>query len=173
MATQANIFNYLTDNAATFRVLTHPPLFTAQDLARAHHVVKDEVADHAVYRADYRFVLAVVPAGSTINEPNLRHVLQARDIVKASDWDIERLFPGCELGAAPLLGNLFGLTVVADSAFEKRGRIVFHVCSRATSIMMSWRDYKNAADPIVAAIAGPGLSDHHKEVTAESFAEPA
>ncbi len=172
MAMQANIFNYLTDNAAAFRVLTHPPIFSAQDLARAHHVMNDEVAEYAVYKADYRFILAVVPAESGISESDLRNVLQARELVRASAWDTERLFPECEQGAAPLFGNLFGLTVVADSTFARRGRIVFHVCSRETSIMMHWRDYRNAVDPIIAAIATPGSPNHRREVTAESCAEP-
>lgn len=171
MATQADIFNYLTDNAATFRVLSHPPIYSAQELARVHHVMKDEVADYAVYKADYKFILVVIPAGTTINESDLCNVLQVRELVRSSEWDIERLFPGCEIGAAPLLGNLFGLVVVADSTFEKRQRIVFHVCSHAVSIMVNWRDYKHTVDPIIAAIAVPATGV--RKVTEESLAEQA
>jgi Ala-tRNA(Pro) deacylase len=173
MATPADVINYLSDNTATFRVLTHVPLYSSQDLARAHHVMNDEVAEYTLFKADHRFVLAVMPAGSVVSEPDLRRVLQARELKKASMWDTERLFPGCELGAAPLLGNLFGLTVVADSTFEKHGRIVFHVCNRATSIMINWRDYKFAVDPIVAAIVEEPVMDQKKAKTQRMITEPA
>ncbi len=171
MATAADIFNYLTNNALHFRVLTHPPVFSTQELARLNYVMSDEVAEHAVFKADYRFIMAVVPAGTVVSERALRQLLHVRELVRASAWDIERLFPECEIGAAPILGNLFGIPVIVDSSFEKRERIVFFVCARTTSVMMNWREYKNAVDPIVAAIAGSPAKGNAAELLEEPYAQ--
>ncbi len=170
MTTAAGIFNYLTDNSVNFRVLTHPPIFSTQELARVNHVMHDEVAEYAVFKADYRFVMAVVPAGTVVNERALRQLLHVRELARSSDWDMERLFPECEIGAAPLLGNLFGLPVIVDSRFEKQERIVFYVCVRSTSVMMNWREYKNSVDPIIAPIAGPSVTGKALELQEEPYA---
>jgi Ala-tRNA(Pro) deacylase len=155
MATAADVLNYLTSNRIEFKVITHPPFASAHDLARTHGLMIDEVAQTRVFMADRRFVIALVPGENRIDEQELCEVLEAREITAASDWDLERLFPGCEIGAAPPLGNLYGLPVVADRGFETTGRIVFSVCSRTISLMLDWREYKKLVHPIVAAIVIP------------------
>lgn len=152
MATAADIMNYLSCNVSEFKVLTHPPLSSITDLVRAKGLMTDEVAEIRVLKADNRYVMTVVPGGSEVSCQALCDALHANEVTAVSDGDLERLFPSCDVGTAAPFGNLFGIPVVADSSFERAGRMVFAACSRTISLMMEWHDYRRLVKPIVAPI---------------------
>jgi Ala-tRNA(Pro) deacylase len=151
----AEVINYLSSNAMPFRVLTHAPVYSAADLARGHHVGERNVIKTELYKADRRLAMAIVPADCTVDLAALSAVLRTREITKVDAWEQERLFNGCDVGAVPPLGNLYGIPVVADASFEQCGTVVFRLCSFSTSLSMDWRDYKHLVGPRVAEIARP------------------
>ena len=70
----ADVINYLSSNAMPFRVLTHPPVYSAADLARVHHVGERNVIKTELYKADHRLALAIVPADRKVDLAELlRH----------------------------------------------------------------------------------------------------
>jgi Ala-tRNA(Pro) deacylase len=153
----ADVINYLSSNAVTFRVLTHPPAYSAIELARVHHVPSRNVVRTELYKADHRLAMAVFPSDRKVDLPALVDTLHAREIARVDAWEQERLFNGCDIGTAPPLGNLFGVLVVADAAFEGGGPVVFRLCSHSTSLLMDWHDYKHLVSPLVAQISHPAV----------------
>jgi Ala-tRNA(Pro) deacylase len=151
----ADVINYLSSNAVTFRVLTHPPVYSATELARIHRVGDRNVMKTELYKADHRLVLAVFPADRKVDLAELLATLRAREITKVNAWEQELLFNGCDIGTAPPFGNLFAIRVVADASFEQSGTVVFRLCSFSTSLSMEWRDYKQLVNPLVDEITRP------------------
>jgi len=148
----ADVINYLSSNAVTFRVLTHPPAYSSAELARVHHVDARSVVRTELYKADHRLAMALLPSDRKVDVRALADVLRAREITRVDAWEQERLFNGCDIGTAPPLGNLFGILVVADPLFEQGRQVVFRLCSYSTSLSMEWRDYKHLVNPLIASI---------------------
>lgn len=148
----ADVINYLSSNATTFRVLTHPPAYSLADLARIHNLGKRNVVKSELYKADHRLAMAIFPSDRRVDISLLVDALHAREIARVEAWEQEHLFSGCDIGAAPPLGNLYGILVVADPLFELGGPIVFRLCNYSTSLSMDWRDYKNLVSPLLAPI---------------------
>ncbi len=152
MATAADVMDYLRGNRTEFKILTHPPYASKRDMASSKGIPPEEVADVLTLRADKWFVMTVIPAGRKVSEQTLCDLLQAKELSDVSEWDLERLFPTCEIKSVAPFGHLFGVPVVADASFERIGRIVFPACSRTISLMMEWRDYQRLVHPTVAEI---------------------
>jgi len=156
MATAADVMDYLRGKRTDFKIITHPPYSSLNDMASARGLSPDEVAEVRVLKADNRYVMAVVPAGSEVCQQRLRDLLQVKELKGVSEWDVERLFPTCEVGTVAPFGHLFAILVVADACFERSGRIVFSACSETISLAMEWRDYRRLVNPVVAPIAAAG-----------------
>ena len=160
MATAADVMDYLRGNRTEFKILTHPPYAARRDMASAKGIPHEEVADVHTLRADKWFVMTVIPAGTRIDEQALRDLLQVKELRDVSEWDLERLFPTCEIKSVAPIGHLFGVPVVADASFARVGRIVFAACSRTISLMMQWQDYQRLVHPTVADIVEIDLVAH-------------
>jgi len=72
---------------------------------------------------------------------------------------MRRLFPGCEPGAMPPFGPLYGQSVFADVALASEPEIVFNAGTHTEAIAMRWADFANSVRPIVGRFAEPPL-DH-------------
>ena len=53
--------------------------------------------------------IIVMPAGNRIDDSLLLDVLKAKNVLLASEEDIQLIFPECEVGTMPPFGNLFAL----------------------------------------------------------------
>jgi Ala-tRNA(Pro) deacylase len=155
MTTTGELLNYLSVNQALFRIRTHLPTLTSRAIAVANHVSEESVARILVFKADSQYWMAVYPGDSQLNKEAVCRGLNIERIEKVNEWDLERLFPGCETGAIPPFGNLFGLNVIVDSSFPRIGQMVFNVCSRSSSVTIEWSDFDRLVHPCVAPFAEP------------------
>lgn len=58
---------------------------------------------------DDRLALAVLPAADQVDLERLARSLGAASVALATETEFRRAFPGCEVGAMPPFGNLFGM----------------------------------------------------------------
>jgi Ala-tRNA(Pro) deacylase len=58
-------------------------------------------------------------------------------------------FPGCEIGAMPPFGNLFGVRVVVDPALEKDPYIYFNAGNHVQTVKLAFRDFIALVKPEV------------------------
>src|SRR5437870_4940844 len=105
---------YLERENVRYEVLTHRETFTAPELAEVLHVPGMGTAKVVVVKADERFVMMVLPANWKVDFKRIREILGTRRVRLASESEVERLFPDCEVGAMPPFGNLYGLDVYVD-----------------------------------------------------------
>jgi Ala-tRNA(Pro) deacylase len=144
---------FLDGNHVPYATLQHPIAFTAQGVAAVTHVHGRELAKTVVIRADGRFVLAVLPAPGRVDLKRFREVVGADLVSLATEVEFQGLFPGCEPGAMPPFGNLYGLPVFVDQKLTLDRTIVFNAGTHSEAIRMEYADFERLVQPKVAAFA--------------------
>ena len=153
MSVAPKLKEYLDTNDVKYDVLIHPLAYTAQDTAAAAHVPGKELAKSVVVFADGRFVLAILPAPLKIELREFKDILNASDVRLAHESEFNSLFPGCDRGAMPPFGNLFGIDIYVDESLTRDDEIVFNACTHVDAIRMKYKDFERLADPRVAVFA--------------------
>ncbi len=140
------IKNYLADRGIPFRISEHPYGVTAQQTAQRAHVSGKRFGKTVVLKQNGKYLIDVVPASESVDLTALRDVL-GPGIELASEDEILGLFPGCESGAMPPLGGLYGLPVIADECLQKQETISFNGGTHTDVIELSWDDFVQTEHP--------------------------
>ena len=100
----------LDENNIKYQVVTHSEAYTAQELAQAEHIPGKQVAKVVMVRKDTSGmpIMLVLPGSHKVDFGKLQPILGAPSHLE-SEHEFHDLFPGCETGAEPPFGNLFGL----------------------------------------------------------------
>ncbi len=140
---------YLDSHDVLYVVLSHSPAYTAQEIARAAHVPGQEMAKTVMVRLDGELVMIVMPAPMKVRFERLRDASGAAHVELAHEKDFVQLFPGCELGAMPPFGNLYGIPVIVDEALTRDRTICFNAGTHTELIRMSYADFDALVKPTV------------------------
>jgi Ala-tRNA(Pro) deacylase len=140
----------LEANKVAYSVHSHPEAYTAMEIAALQHVKGRQLAKVVMARAGSDTVMLVLPADRRVDFERLRTALKAPDVRLAQESEFRDLFPGCDVGAMPPFGNLYGLPVYADRALEKDEEIVFNAGTHTLTVKLRWRDYATLVNPVMA-----------------------
>lgn len=155
MDCQAKLEKYFRENGVHYQTLSHPPAYTAQEIAAAQHVPGKQVAKVVMVTANSRPVMLVLPASHHIDFRKLGEALGMKNVRLAHESEFESLFPDCDLGAMPPFGNLYGVRVCADETLAEDAEIVFQAGAHDTTMKIAYSDFVRLANPIVADFAAP------------------
>ena len=153
MAIAESIGNFLDRARVTYATLTHPRAYTAQQEAAVAHVPGRHWAKTVVAFADNEPIQAVVPADLSVNMERLRELAGARAVRLANEDEIARLYPGCEAGAMPPFGPLYGQRVFVDTTLVAEPEMVFNAGTHTDAIRMHYEDFADVAKPVIGAFA--------------------
>jgi Ala-tRNA(Pro) deacylase len=151
--------SFLDDAGVEYEMLRHERAFTSEAVAAAQHVPGRELAKVVIVRAGDRFLMATLPATSRLDLHKLAELAGERHAVLATEEELARLFPGCEVGAMPPFGNLFDLPVYADRQLADDERIVFEAGTHTDTVRLAWADFVRLVEPTVG-----DLTLMHEEV---------
>ena len=140
-------------NDVRYELFEHPLAISAQKVAQAEHVPGAEEAKVVIVRADGRNVMAVLPATHHVDLIKLKILLEVEETQVESEWELQKLFPNCEVGAMPPFGHLYGLQVLLDRSFSSSAKIVFNAGSHTEAIRMKYDDYVRLANPLIGDFA--------------------
>lgn len=99
-----------------------------------------------------RPVMLVSPAGRPIDPSRAARVLGQENIRWAEPAELEVLFPGCESGAIPALGPLYGIPMVIDTDLARDPDITFSTGTRGQTVTLTMRAYEHLTWPIHATL---------------------
>lgn len=153
MSGVASIHEFLRKAHVPYVVVPHRPAFTAQDEARATNVAGRNWAKVVSCFIGSEPVVAVVPAASHVNLEQLVNLAGGTSIRLAAENELEELFPGCEIGAMPPFGPLYGQTVYVDAGLALAPEIVFNAGTHRDAMAMRWNDFVKMVNPIVGRIS--------------------
>jgi len=151
---------FLDSNHAEFTLTTHSKAFTAREVALAERLPPREVAKSVVLFGDAEYHILVIPASKLVDFQELRQALGLSQARLATEDEIGRLFPDCELGAMPPFGSLYGLPVYLDASLAGEPIIAFNAGTHLEVIHMPTAEFRRLATPvIVSLVREPAL--HH------------
>ncbi len=156
MATPLWIRKTLALRGIPFEELHHPEAYTAQEVAKCEHVSGHRVAKVVVVMADGLPVELILPASRHVNLDRVRTVLHAHEIRLATEEEMKKYFPDCQVGATPALRHWKGVDVLMDSSLTIEGKILFQAGTHADAVRLNFRDWYDLVRPRVAAFSEPG-----------------
>ena len=145
-----NIISFLDEQGVRYRLSHHDPAFTSQELAQFEHVSGKNVIKPVVVKADGQFVLCALPASYKVDIGELRSQLRADDVKLADEQNLEQIFQGCEVGAEPPIGRLWGLPTLMDESLTADDMVTFQAGTHCDSVTMSLAEYRRIAQPEIA-----------------------
>lgn len=138
---------YLDRENVKYVVITHSPAHTAQEIAAAAHIPGKEMAKTVMVKMDGEMVLVVLPASAKVELGRLLDATGADEVELAQEREFKHLFPGCELGAMPPFGNLFGLATFVAEELTEDEEIAFNAGTATDLIRMRYEDYARLVQP--------------------------
>ena len=136
-----------------YQMTEHPAAYTAQALAQAEHVSGHRVIKPVLVECDGQMVLCALPACDRIDLEALRENLDAEQVRLADEEMLKQIFRGCEVGAEPPIGALFGLPTIADESLLDQDRVMFKAGTHESAVTMSMDDYRRLAQPGIGRFA--------------------
>lgn len=140
---------HLDSNGVKYIVIAHSQAFTAQEIAAAAHIPGRELAKTVMLKLDGKMVMAVVPASDMVDFKLLRRLTDSAKIELASEEEFRTLFPGCETGAMPPFGNLYGMDVFAAQQLANDENIAFNAGTHRELIRLPYADFVRLVQPKV------------------------
>lgn len=141
--------DFLDGQGVRYLTIRHSPAYTAQEIAALAHVPGREMAKTVMIHHRGRMAMAVLPASRRIDVEHLREALGAEDVRLAEEHEFRELFPGCETGAMPPIGNLYGLEVFVDRSLTEDEQIAFNAGTHHELVQMAYADYERLVRPKV------------------------
>jgi Ala-tRNA(Pro) deacylase len=149
----AKLKEFLDANQVKYSVLTHPTAYTAPEIASLAHVPGQDLAKTVIVKIDDHFAMAVLPSSRHVDLLLLKASAYAKTIRLVAEEEFRDLFPGCEIGAMPPFGNLYGMPVFIDESLTKNAEIAFNAGTHTELIRLAYRDFARLVQPTVIGFA--------------------
>jgi len=149
----SRILEYLDQNKVAYSHHAHPTAYTARELASTEHVPTREVAKTVVFVEENGYGMAVLGADCAVDMYELRMLLGQPRLRLATELELMKLFPECELGAMPPFGSLFHMPVYIDSRLAGEEMIEFNAGTHRDVVRLRFRDYESLVKPIIVNFA--------------------
>ena len=167
MAIVSHLRDLLDKEGIKYQVITHSRAYTAQEIAASLHVPGRNIAKTVIVRAGDKLAMAVIPGHHMVDVNRLSRTVGA-DARLASEEEFEQKFPGCEVGAMPPFGSLYGLEVYVSRPLLDDEEIVFNCGTHTDAVKMRFADFERLAKPhigdfSVRAVARPRRDPFYEE----------
>jgi Ala-tRNA(Pro) deacylase len=153
MSIPKHISEFLDSQGVWYQHFTHSLAYTAQGIAHAQHISGKHLAKVVMVMADGSLIMAVVPGNHRVDLLRLGEILNADSIRLAAEDEFKDIFPDCDLGAMPPLGNLYKLDVWMDASLKSHPHILFNAGTHSETILMSIADFDRMVQPKIGAFS--------------------
>jgi len=145
--------SYLDRTGVRYSWSHHPTTYTGQNLAEIEHTSGKKVVKPVVVEADGCLMLCALPAAFHIDLDQLRRELNANSARILEEDEIRSLFAGCDIGAEPPIGKLFGLPTLLDDSVQKQPEVLFQAGTHEDAVRMNTDDFIRITEPTLAHFA--------------------
>jgi Ala-tRNA(Pro) deacylase len=132
-----------------YTTISHSLAYTAQETAALAHISGKEIAKTVIVKIDGVLAMAVLPGSRHIDVSALKAATGAQSVELAKEPDFSGRFAGCETGAMPPFGNLYGMSVFVDESLTKDKEIAFNAGTHHELIRLSYADFEELVKPRV------------------------
>jgi len=153
MTTLDRCIEFLDMSRVCYAHTRHSVAYTALEVAFAEHISPHKLAKTVVYATTQGYGIAVLPGDTVANLRTLGTYLNDPNVRLATEHELKELFPGCEVGAMPPLGNLFDLPVIVDSSVAEQEFIAFNGGTHRDVFHLAYSDFARLVKPAVGKFA--------------------
>ncbi|OGP03512.1 MAG: hypothetical protein A2Z91_07165 [Deltaproteobacteria bacterium GWA2_38_16] len=143
----------LKEHNVCYETIYHGSSYTAQQLAHSKHIPGQNVTKVVLLKDPNEFIMAVLPACYKVDFSAMKRILGCDELRLATEEEIRKLFPDCEIGAMPPFGEAYHLKVYADEALSKDEYITFSAGTHREAIQMKYEDWAACERPEVKKFA--------------------
>jgi Ala-tRNA(Pro) deacylase len=143
---------FLDANGVRYEVRSHPTAYTAQQVAAEEHIPGREMAKVVMVRDGGEYLMAVLPAPYHVGLTRLGEAMGRTGLRLATEAEFARLCPGCEPGAMPPFGNLYGIPVCVDESLAQDDEIAFNAGNHEQTVHMKFTDFARLVRPRIASL---------------------
>lgn len=151
---------FLDSLHAEYSLSAHANAVTAREVAAAAHLPAREVAKSVVVFGDGEYYMIVLPANRLLDFREVRLALGLTQVRLATEDELSKLFPDCELGAMPPVGSLYGLPVYLDSTLAAEDIIAFNGGTHQDAVTMKTAEFRRIFHPLVVPLAREVARSH-------------
>ena len=144
---------FLDGHNVKYVTIQHSAAFTAQEIAATAHIPGKELAKTVIVKMDGKMAMAVLPASYQVDLDRLKAAVGAGALELAGEQEFKDMFPGCEIGAMPPFGNLYGMEVFVSPALAEDEEIAFNAGSHTELIRLSYKDFEATVKPKVVKLS--------------------
>lgn len=141
MAIAMTLKQYLDDHGVDYDVTTHNKTGCSSLTAQASHVPGECLAKGVILRKDGGYLMAVVPATRHVALAEISHRLD-QPVGLASEDEIVRLFPDCDIGAVPALPEAYGLEALVDESLDGKEDIYLEGGDHRSLVHIKGREFR-------------------------------
>jgi Ala-tRNA(Pro) deacylase len=145
----AQLREFLDSHNVKYITITHSTAYTTQEIAAMVHIKGRDLAKTVIVRLDGQMAMAVLPASLQVDLSALKAVAGAKHVALASEADFRGTFPGCETGAMPPFGNLYGIPVFVEESLTQDKEIAFNAGTHNELIRLAYEDFARLVQPKV------------------------
>ena len=124
MTVSASVVRILINHGAEYELVAHPKSHSSQESAAAAHVPSDHIAKGVLLKDDTGYVLAVIPADEWVDLRRIKAEM-GRDLIVASEQEVDEQFDDCDPGAVPPLAEAYELEAILDDSLTNLSSIYF------------------------------------------------
>ncbi len=115
---------FLDHHHIDYQLVHHDRSTTALEAGLRAHVPPGRVAKSVLLEDERGYVLAILPAACRLDFDAVGDVV-GRDLELATEPELDRIFPDCELGAVPVLGEAYNVPMLVDDALLRMPDVYF------------------------------------------------
>ena len=145
--------DFLDENEVKYTTVSHSKAYTAQQVANSAHVEGKDMAKTVMINIDGKMAMAVLPASLRVDLDGLARATGSSDSRLATEDEFAGLFPGCELGAMPPFGNLFGMKVFVSNSLAEDDEICFNAGTHTELLRLAYKDFERLVQPTVISFS--------------------
>jgi Ala-tRNA(Pro) deacylase len=97
--------------------------------------------------------MVVVPATHWVDLDQLQLIAGAAFVALADEHEFAERFPGCQPGAMPPFGNLYGIPTYCAAELRDDAEIVFNAGTHTEAVKTSFANFERLAKPIVDRVS--------------------
>jgi Ala-tRNA(Pro) deacylase len=147
MTCRERLEKFFREQGVKYEAQSHPEVYTAQEVAAVEHVPGRFVAKVVMAVVDGKLTELVLPAPYRVDMAKLRAALSAREARLAREEEFAGVFPDCEVGAMPPLGNLYHVPVVVDKTLTQDLRMIFNAGTHRDTMAIALQDFSRLVNP--------------------------
>lgn len=156
---------YLDAQDIDYILVPHMTSFTAQDTAHKVHIKGNLLSKVVIVSNQNKLLMVVIPANCILQQRSIARLLRSPTVKIVPEYRFKDRFPGCEIGAMPPFGNIYGMDVLIAKELVNQKHMAFNGGTHNQLLKMKTSDFMRitGARSIsvgfkVAALAHPIIS---------------